>query len=107
MSAVLTSRRRLLQLLGGAPLLPLSGSLSAAGLLTACGGGGDDDTPSAPFKSVSFVSMAAPTLAVPAAMATTTTNAAMSILYADNSTREGRAKNRRVEVEVVGTRASK
>lgn len=88
MSAVLTSRRRLLQLLGGAPLLPLSGSLSAAGLLTACGGGGDDDTPSAPFKSVSFVSMAAPTLAVPAAMATTTTNAAMSILYADNSTRE-------------------
>ncbi len=26
---------------------------------------------------------------------------------ADNSTREGRAKNRRVEVEVVGTRASK
>jgi OOP family OmpA-OmpF porin len=26
---------------------------------------------------------------------------------ADNSTREGRAKNRRVEVEVVGTRANK
>ncbi|MEG0920193.1 MAG: DUF839 domain-containing protein [Comamonas sp.] len=87
MNAVLTSRRRLLQLLGGAPLLPLSGSLSAAGLLTACGGG-DDDTPTVAYKSVSFVGMAAPTLAAPAAMATTTTNAAMNILYADNSTRE-------------------
>lgn len=69
MSAVLTSRRRLLKFLGSAPLLPLSGSLSAAGLLTACGGGSDDDGPTAAFKSVSFSNMAAPNLTNPAAMA--------------------------------------
>ncbi|MGE8320233.1 MAG: alkaline phosphatase, partial [Comamonas sp.] len=85
MSEVMTSRRRLLQLLGGAPLLPLSSALSAAGVLTACGGG--DDTQAA-FKSVSFSNMPAPTLAKPAEMATTTTSAVMSILYADNSTRD-------------------
>ncbi|MEJ5027846.1 PhoX family protein [Comamonas sp. MYb69] len=88
MSAVLTSRRRLLQFLGSAPLLPLSGSLSAAGLLTACGGGGDDDGPTAAFKSVSFSNMAAPNLTNPAAMATTSTTAVMTILYADDSKRE-------------------
>ncbi|WP_460479065.1 PhoX family protein [Comamonas humi] len=85
MSEVMTSRRRLLQLLGGAPLLPLSSALSAAGVLSACGGG--DDTQAA-FKSVSFSNMPAPTLAKPTEMATTTTSAVMSILYADNSTRD-------------------
>ena len=87
MSAVLTSRRRLLQLLGGAPLLPLSGSLSAAGLLSACGGGGSDDAVAA-FKSVSFSHMPAPTLATPAAMATTTTSSVMTVLYEDDTKRD-------------------
>ena len=59
MSDPMTSRRRLLQLLGGAPLLPLTSALSACGTLTACGGGDAH----AAFKSVSFSSMAAPTLA--------------------------------------------
>ena len=86
MSAVLTSRRRLLQLLGGAPLLPLSGTLSAAGLLSACGGGGDDAT--AAFKSVKFSSMTAPTLATPAAMATTTTSSVMTVLLDDDSSHD-------------------
>ena len=71
MSDLITSRRRLLQWLGGAPLLPLTSSLSAAGLLAGCGGG-SEDAPQAAFKSVSFSSMAAPNLTNAAAMATTT-----------------------------------
>ncbi|HPR43268.1 MAG TPA: alkaline phosphatase, partial [Ottowia sp.] len=69
-SVELSSRRRVLKLLGGAPMLPLASSLSAAGLLTACGGDGGS-TPS--YVSASFSNMAAPSLASPAAMATTTT----------------------------------
>ncbi|MFT3665907.1 PhoX family protein [Piscinibacter sp.] len=89
MTDIKTSRRRLLQLLGGAPMLPLASSLSAAGLLSACGGGGGDHAaPAKAFKSVSFSSMAAPSLAAPAAMATTTTAAVMSIVYDDNSKKD-------------------
>ncbi|MFT3778819.1 MAG: DUF839 domain-containing protein [Ottowia sp.] len=89
MNETLTSRRRLLQLLGGAPLLPLASSVSAAGLLAACGGSDDDAaTPPAAFKSVSFSNMAAPGLAAPAAMATTSTTAVMSILYDDDSRKD-------------------
>ena len=87
MSDLITSRRRLLQWLGGAPLLPLTSSLSAAGLLAGCGGG-SDDAPQAAFKSVSFSSMAAPNLTNAAAMATTSTTAVMSVLYADNTSRD-------------------
>lgn len=77
------SRRKTLQLLAGLPLLPLGAGASASGLLAACGGGGD----SAPaFKSASFTSMAAPTLADAAAMATTSVGSALKVRYADDST---------------------
>lgn len=45
------------------PLLPLGSAVSAAGLLTACGGG--DDGPAKNYVAASFTSMAAPTLATP------------------------------------------
>ncbi|WP_423458512.1 PhoX family protein [Ottowia sp. VDI28] len=78
------SRRRMLQLFAGVPMLPLASSLTAAGLLAACGGSDDNDTP-AVFKGVTFSSMPAPGLSNPAAMATTSTTAVMSVLYDDDS----------------------
>jgi len=74
------SRRSLLQVLAGAPLLPLSSAL--AGLsLTGCGGA----STAVSFKSVSFSSMAAPSLANAAAMATTAVGSVMSVNFSDNS----------------------
>ncbi|MCA0325533.1 MAG: PhoX family protein [Proteobacteria bacterium] len=79
------SRRRLLSLLSGAPLLPLASSVSAASALAACGG----DSSTVPvFQSVSFSSMPAPTLANAAAMATTTTGSVMTLTFDDQSTRD-------------------
>ena len=82
------NRRKTLKMFAGLPLLPLGAGVSAAGLLSACGG---DDTPLAPsappaFKSARFTSMAAPTLANAAAMATTTVGSALEVTYADGST---------------------
>ncbi|MBF5003826.1 PhoX family protein [Diaphorobacter caeni] len=77
----LLSRRKTLKMLAGIPMLPLGAGASAA-LLTACGGGGGGN---ASFKSVSFTGMAAPTLATPAAMATTTVGSAMKVLFDDDS----------------------
>jgi secreted PhoX family phosphatase len=88
------SRRRLLQLFGAAPLLPLAG-LSSAALLAGCGGSSDGvaavvpavppvATPPA-FASVSFSGMAAPTLANPAAMATTSVGSTMTATFFDMS----------------------
>ncbi len=79
----LPTRRKTLQMLAGIPLLPLGASTSAAALLAACGG---SDGGSAEFKSVSFSSMAAPTLQNPAAMATTTVGSVMKVTFDDNST---------------------
>jgi len=70
-------------MLAGIPLLPLGASTSAAALLAACGG---SDGGSAEFKSVSFSSMAAPTLQNPAAMATTTVGSVMKVTFDDDST---------------------
>ena len=81
------SRRRLLRLLGSAPMLPLAGAAGAS-LLSACGGGSDDDAPSAPVATlgtVTFSSMAAPTLANAAAMATNTVGSTMSVNFSDSS----------------------
>ncbi|THC44208.1 PhoX family phosphatase [Massilia sp. Mn16-1_5] len=89
------SRRRLLRMLGAAPMLPL-GSVAAASLLSACGGGSDNDAPSvvapvapvAPavtLSSVTFSSMAAPTLANAAAMATNTVGSTMTVNFSDSS----------------------
>jgi secreted PhoX family phosphatase len=78
-------------MLGAAPMLPL-GSVAAASLLTACGGGNDDASdalaPSAPVAtlgSISFSSMAAPTLANAAAMATNTVGSTMTVNFSDTS----------------------
>lgn len=77
------SRRKALQFLAGVPLLPLGASASAASLLAACGGGSGGITPA--FASASFTSMAAPTLATPAAMATTTVGSTLNVKFSDDS----------------------
>ena len=81
-SPIDSSRRHVLRLFAGAPMLPLASSLSAAGLLTACGGS-DDDGPA--FKSVSFSSTPAPDLSNPAAMATTNVASVMTVNFDDGS----------------------
>ncbi|SDV46656.1 PhoX family protein [Chitinasiproducens palmae] len=96
----LASRRRILKLLAGGPLLPLTGSALA---LSACGGGGDVNrtgaatpasgatpgsgtTPTtAKFVSAAFVGMAAPSLANAAEMATTTVKSSLRLAYSDGS----------------------
>ncbi|WP_050985520.1 PhoX family protein [Rubrivivax gelatinosus] len=78
------SRRTLIRAMAGAPLLPLASSLTAAGLLTACGGDDGDDPA---YVSATFSSMAAPTLANPANMATTYTASSLVVAYDDKSTR--------------------
>ena len=83
-----TNRRKTRTMVAGRPLRPRGAGVSAAGLLSACG---SDDTPLAPsappaFKSARFTSMAAPTLANAAAMATTTVGSALEVTYADGST---------------------
>ena len=81
------SRRRALQFLSGAPLLPLSSTFAGSLLLSACGGG-DSAVAAAvipTYTGVTFSSMAAPTLANAAAMATTTTGSVMSVNFSDSS----------------------
>ncbi|MEW6373660.1 MAG: alkaline phosphatase PhoX [Pseudomonadota bacterium] len=90
------SRRRLLRMLGAAPMLPLSG-FAGASLLAGCGGDSHDDTPVAvtpvppvapapvTLTSVTFSSMDAPTLANAAAMATTTVGSTMTVNFSDSS----------------------
>jgi len=82
----LESRRRLLKFFVGAPMLPLGGSAFATALLAGCGG--SDDTAPAPvvtYTSSSFTGMAAPTLANPAAMATTSVGSSLNVAYSDGS----------------------
>jgi secreted PhoX family phosphatase len=77
------SRRRVLQMLTGAPLLPLSSTLAGTSLfLQGCssGGGGAE---AATMTGVSFSSMPAPTLANAPAMATTTVGSVMTVNYSD------------------------
>ena len=83
-SPAAASRRRVLQLLSGAPLLPLSSSLAGAGLLLAGGGNAMAAAP-ATLSRVRFSSMAAPSLAAPAAMATTSVGSVMSVALSDGS----------------------
>ena len=80
----LITRRKTLRLLTSMPLLPLGAGASSAGLLAACGGG--DSGGALAFKSASFTSMAAPTLAHPPAMATTAVGSALKVTYDDDST---------------------
>jgi secreted PhoX family phosphatase len=76
------SRRKALQLLTGAPLLPLGSAVSAAGLLSACGG---SDDPVKNYVAASFTSMAAPTLANAQAMAKMTVSSQLKVKYSDDS----------------------
>ncbi len=94
-------RRALLKWLAGTPMLPLGGALAATAL-TGCGGGDDGSVgaaPSAPaspaapaapsvsMTSTSFVSMAAPDLSTPNAMATCTVGSQLKVGFSDGSTR--------------------
>ena len=79
------SRRRLVQLLAGAPLLPLATGSLAATLLSACAAN-EAATAAPKLLSVTFTGMAAPTLADPAQMATTTVASSLSATYADGKT---------------------
>ena len=87
MNLPVASRRRALQLLAGAPMLPLSSAFAGTSvLLTACGGGSNSATPAAATLSgVAFSSMAAPTLANAAAMATTTVSSTLTASFSDGS----------------------
>ena len=76
-----TSRRQLVKLLGSVPMLPLAG-LGSTLALPACGGSGPTG-----FASASFTPMAAPSLANPAAMATTSVGSALNIGFTDGSAR--------------------
>ncbi|MFC3460717.1 PhoX family protein [Massilia haematophila] len=88
------SRRRLLRMLGAAPMLPLTG-FATASLLAGCGGDSHDDSPVAvtpvppvvpvTLTGVTFSSMDAPTLANAAAMATTTVGSTMTVNFSDSS----------------------
>lgn len=86
----ISSRRQALKLLAGMPMLPL-GAMSAGSLLSACASSGASvaSTSAAPaaFASASFVGMAAPSLANPAAMATTTVASSLQVTLKDGSTR--------------------
>ena len=96
------SRRHALKLMSAAPMLPLGG----VAFLTACGGGGDGaqgflpiapaPAPPAPapapvpanFVSAEFTGMAAPTLATPDAMATTTVGSTLKVSFDNGSSTE-------------------
>jgi hypothetical protein len=86
------SRRRLLRLLGVAPMLPI-GAGTVGAMLAGCGGGDGspataapvETTPAVTLSSVSFGSMNAPTLADAAAMATTSVASTMTVNFSDSS----------------------
>ena len=79
------TRRNLLKFLSGAPLLPLAGGSTTAALLSACGGG-DTAAATPTLMSMSFSGMAAPTLADPAKMATTTVASSLNAVYSNGKT---------------------
>ena len=89
MSPTLLSRRKALQFLSGAPLLPLGSAVSASTLLAACGGGDDNSTPPVPvaknYVAATFVGMAAPTLAKPADMAKMSVQSQLKVSFDDKS----------------------
>jgi hypothetical protein len=74
-----TSRRQTLKLFAGVPLLPLASSLGASALFA-----GRAEAAAA-ITSARFVSMAAPGLDNPAAMATMTVGSSMAVKFADGT----------------------
>lgn len=83
-SRISISRRKVLKLCGGAPLLPLGAGFGASALLTACGGGSTPAAAATP-TAAAFTSMAAPTLSNPGAMATTSVASSLVVSYSDGS----------------------
>ena len=82
------SRRQALNILAGAPMLPLSG-LALPAILTGCGGSDSvAATPAATFTAATFSAMAAPTLDNAAAMATTTVGSTLSVSFSDGTARQ-------------------
>lgn len=80
------SRRQALKFLASAPMLPL-GVMSVSSLLSACATSGTAASPAAGnYLSTRFTPMAAPTLANPAAMATTTVASSLQVMLRDGST---------------------
>ncbi len=82
-STTMLSRRNALRLIGAAPMLPL-GAFASSALLAGCA------TPGAPgaYASSSFTGMAAPTLANPAAMATTTVASSLKVAFSGGATQD-------------------
>ena len=82
-----TTRRRMLHMLAGMPMLPLASSVTGSSLLLTLCGGASDAAAAAPktLSGVSFSSMPAPTLAQAAAMATTTAGSTLSVNFTDAS----------------------
>ena len=68
-------------------MLPLGSSAFTTALLAGCGGGDDAAaaTPAVTVTSASFTGMAAPTLAAPAAMATTSVGSSLNVVFSDGS----------------------
>ncbi|RZI44189.1 DUF839 domain-containing protein [Herbaspirillum sp. HC18] len=83
------SRRRLLQLLAAAPMLPMSSLAGTSALLSGCGGSDGDTTlasnTTVSFSGVTFSSTPAPSLSNAAAMATTTTSSTLTVNFSDAS----------------------
>jgi hypothetical protein len=73
-----TTRRQTLKIFAGAPLLPLASSVAASALFAG-------KAEASAIASAKFVSMAAPGLDNPAAMATTTVGSSMDVAFADGS----------------------
>lgn len=79
------SRRQALKFLASAPMLPL-GVMSVSSLLSACATTGSASAPSAGnYMSARFTPMAAPTLANPAAMATTSVASSLQVMHVDGT----------------------
>src|SRR5437868_3942684 len=74
------SRRQLLKMLAGAPLLPLGAA--SLGLFGAPGSAFGKPRPRT-FTTAEFIGMPAPTLANPAAMATTTVGSGLKVSFSD------------------------
>ncbi len=81
-SPSLPSRRKALQFLAGVPMLPLGAGAAAAFVAQAAAAKGSTG---ASYRAASFGSMAAPSLATPAAMATTTVGSTLNVQFSDDS----------------------
>ena len=83
-SEIKIPRRKVLQMMISAPLLPAAAAIGSSSLLAACGGGSSSSTTATP-QSVKFTSMAAPSTVAEQASAYTASSAVVT--YSDGSTK--------------------